>query len=707
MKPLKIYMCDLTHETIVLVTDTIPINVGSMGAYAKRLYGDEIEIFFYKYPQSAIDAIAADPPDVLALSNYCWNSMLSEEVSRFAKRLRPTTLTIQGGTNFPNESSLQLNFLKTRPSTDIHVHLEGEIAFSNAIGRVLESRVSCSSVFDSPIDGCVFIHPSTREDDEPQLLGGTLPDRIRDLSSVPSPYLTGMMDEFFDGRLTPFLETNRGCPFTCSFCHTGDDYFQKTNTFSLDRTRDEIEYIAPRAAALGITNLHMADTNFGMYPRDKEIAVMLHDSREKYGWPMHIMATTGKNNKERVINVANILKEALPISMAMQSMDSNVLKTIRRSNIKLDAYEAINRHLNSMGRTSVAEMILGLPGETRETFLRGINQVIEASVSRITIYTLMLLDGTEFKDPQYRSDNGIIGKYRIVPRNFTDVAGTLVFDYEEAGIQTNHMSFDDYLYCRGYSLIVEVLHNDRVFEEFFRLALSLGVSRSEMINRAYDSIENATENVQETLREFLAETRSELWDNEDDLIEHYREPANYDRLLRGEVGGNLIYKYKAMSLTSNLDDWIFYLASICSKIAAERITTEDELSTAQSEIDALTTFCRSKLDGLLLATDDTSAITMESEFHILKWLGSPEGVHLNELSMNELITFEFSYSDDQIAQRTDAKNRYGSNLSALSVVVTRIGSLQSLIRTISIQGDDSTSPDGDGEERFTRYSLSN
>ena len=98
---------------------------------------------------------------------------------------------------------------------------------------------------------------------------------------------------------------------------------------------------------------------------------------------------------------------------------------------------------------------------------------------------------------------------------------------------------------------------------------------------------------------------------------------------------------------------------------------------------------------------------MESEFHILKWLGSPEGVHLNELSMNELITFEFSYSDDQIAQRTDAKNRYGSNLSALSVVVTRIGSLQSLIRTISIQGDDSTSPDGDGEERFTRYSLSN
>jgi hypothetical protein len=319
----------------------------------------------------------------------------------------------------------------------------------------------------------------------------------------------------------------------------------------------------------------------------------------------------------------------------------------------------------------------------------------------------MLLDGTEFKDPLYREENGIVGKYRIVPRNFTDVAGTLVFDYEEAGIQTKHMSFDDYLYCRGYSLVVEIMHNDRVFEEFFRFALSLGVSRSEMIRRVYDSIENATEGVQEVINDFLSETRSELWDSEEELIKHYREPDNYENLLSGEVGGNLIYKYKAMSLTSKLDDWISYLAALCSDIATERVNAEEDLSAAHAEIDALTTFCRTKLDGLLLATDDTSETNMVSHFHISKWLSSEEGVRLSEFLMDDPVTYEFSYSDDQVKQRTDAQNRYGSDITALSVVVTRISSVQSLIRTVSIVGDDQPLLTPDAEERFTRYSLSN
>ena len=132
-------MCDLTHDTVVLVTDTIPINVDYIGAYAKSQFGDQIELTFFKYPQSAIDAIATEQPDVLALSNYCWNSLLSEEVAKYAKSLRPSTLTVQGGTNFPNDAKLQLEFLKTRQSTDIHVQLEGAIVFQ--VDQMVEDQV--------------------------------------------------------------------------------------------------------------------------------------------------------------------------------------------------------------------------------------------------------------------------------------------------------------------------------------------------------------------------------------------------------------------------------------------------------------------------------------------------------------------------------------------------------------------------------------
>ena len=73
MPPLKIYMADVSHDTILLVTDTIPINIGFLASYAKMIHGHDLEISLFKYPQSLIDAIESDPPDVLALSNYCWN----------------------------------------------------------------------------------------------------------------------------------------------------------------------------------------------------------------------------------------------------------------------------------------------------------------------------------------------------------------------------------------------------------------------------------------------------------------------------------------------------------------------------------------------------------------------------------------------------------------------------------------------------------
>ena len=99
MEPLKIYLCDLTHDTVVLVTDTIPINIGFLASYTNMRFGKDVEFTLFKYPQSVIDAIKSDPPDVLALSNYCWNSHLSERMSRLAKAIDPKVITVQGGTN--------------------------------------------------------------------------------------------------------------------------------------------------------------------------------------------------------------------------------------------------------------------------------------------------------------------------------------------------------------------------------------------------------------------------------------------------------------------------------------------------------------------------------------------------------------------------------------------------------------------------------
>ena len=99
----------------------------------------------------------------------------------------------------------------------------------------------------------------------------------------------------------------------------------------------------------------------------------------------------------------------------------------------------------------------------------------------MTIYTLMLLHGTEFKDPEYRKRFGYEGKFRIVPLNYGEYDSVKVFDYEEVAIQTDSTSFQDYLDLRGMALFIESLINGRPFDELFSYAEKFGISRTKVL----------------------------------------------------------------------------------------------------------------------------------------------------------------------------------------------------------------------------------
>ena len=89
-----------------------------------------------------------------------------------------------------------------------------------------------------------------------------------------------------------------------------------------------------KSKELGITNLHMADVNFGMYPQDKLVCEFLKRSKKS----IHGRSNYGnyrKNSKDRVMEITNILGNMFSVNMSMQSMDEQVLKNIKRANIKL------------------------------------------------------------------------------------------------------------------------------------------------------------------------------------------------------------------------------------------------------------------------------------------------------------------------------------------------------------------------------------
>jgi radical SAM superfamily enzyme YgiQ (UPF0313 family) len=66
---------------------------------------------------------------------------------------------------------------------------------------------------------------------------------------VPSPYLAVKMDEFFGGKLLPIIQTNCGCPFTCTFCVEGVKYYGKVYANSREKVAAEIDCIAMTAGS--------------------------------------------------------------------------------------------------------------------------------------------------------------------------------------------------------------------------------------------------------------------------------------------------------------------------------------------------------------------------------------------------------------------------------------------------------------------------
>ena len=476
------------------------------------------------------------------------------------------------------------------------------------------------------------------------------------------------------------------------------------------RKKEEIEYIGKRSGALHISNLHMADVNFGMYPQDSKTCEFLVKSKKQYGWPLQINTTTGKNSKERIIDITKILGEMFAINMSMQSMDEQVLTNIRRSNIKLEHMTEVNNQLRSEGRSTKGELIMSLPGETKETFIKGLNNILNANTTSVTIYTLMMLHGTEFKNPQYRAEFKYKGKFRIVPLNFGEYDGQRIMDCEEVGVENKDLSFEDYLYIRVLALLVESLYNGKPFYEFFKFSKEIGVQPASILSILYDNISNSPKSIKKLVDEFVNETKNELWDSEENLVEYYKKDKNYLKLINGEVGGNLIYKYKSKSLVETGLDWIDYLEQQIFKIVLEKQMKINSAKIIKSELSEIANFCRLKINALLNANVETKPVEDIFNYDILKWLDDEkENKRLSEYKFplgGEKLIFEFT--KEQKIIRKDVFKRYGTNINAISKIVTRISSLQSQFRKVRYENDnylrDVYKKVG---ENFVKYALSN
>jgi B12 binding domain len=97
MRRLRIYLGDLTYTNLSIATDAFPLNISFVAAYAKKRFGNEIDLRLFKYVEALEQAIHDVPPDILGLSNYPWNFNLGLEFFRLARTISPATIYVMGG----------------------------------------------------------------------------------------------------------------------------------------------------------------------------------------------------------------------------------------------------------------------------------------------------------------------------------------------------------------------------------------------------------------------------------------------------------------------------------------------------------------------------------------------------------------------------------------------------------------------------------
>ena len=208
----RIYLADLRHNYCgVLANDCMPLGVAYMKAVMDRDL-PEVRSRLFAYPDRLLAAMQAEPPDVLMLSNYMWNEWLSFHFAAVAKRLCPETLVVMGGPNISLEPERQLAYMAAHPEVDVYALGEGDFLAREVVKHYLAADHSLARFGARDVPSCLY------RGADGALRRSAAWEREATLEEIPSPWLSGVLDEFFDGKLAPLLETNRGCPFQCTFC---------------------------------------------------------------------------------------------------------------------------------------------------------------------------------------------------------------------------------------------------------------------------------------------------------------------------------------------------------------------------------------------------------------------------------------------------------------------------------------------------------
>ncbi|MDD5688012.1 MAG: cobalamin-dependent protein [Elusimicrobia bacterium] len=435
-----------------------PYTVGILQAYAEkyltRKTNYEFLIPIYKRIPIKLALQQLSDADIVFFSVYTWNIKISLEIAKMVKKNKPGTIIVFGGPEIPINNTEY--FLKKNTIIDIACIGEGEKSFLSIL-RNYEKRNW------EEVPSIAYI------DDKGKYIKKLTCERISDLNEIPSPYTNDIFKPLMDANpkenWVGLWETNRGCPFSCTYCVWGSVIQNKICTYSFERLSSEIDWFSRNK----IEFIFCCDANYGIFPKDIEIVKYLAKNKKKYGYPIVFSVQNTKNSTMRIYNIYKIMSDAglsKGVSLAFQSVNSETLKSIKRTNISIETFYKLQKLFNKEHIETFTDVILGLPCETYKTFTEGVSSIIEnGQHNRIQFNNLSILTNSEMDNKNYQKKYSL----KIIETKLINIHGSIsdtdeVQETQRLVIGTKSMPKDEWIRARIFGWMVSLLYFNKLLQ---------------------------------------------------------------------------------------------------------------------------------------------------------------------------------------------------------------------------------------------------
>ncbi|MBD3840464.1 MAG: DUF4080 domain-containing protein [Campylobacterales bacterium] len=376
-----------------------------------------------KVQELALD-ILKHKPKIVGIGVYIWNASDVAELVHILKKVSPQTIVVLGGPEVSYEP-FRVNY----DLADYIIQGEGEEQFYTLCKKILNSQTIQKR-----------IHPPV----------------MVDVSNLVLPY------EYYDQNDIDhrhiYVEASRGCPYNCEFCLSSID--KKVRNFDIDILLQELQKLWDR----GARNFKFIDRTFNL---DIESSIKILDffleKQEHYTTHFEVIPDNFPPSLRE--KIAKFKPTTLQLEVGIQTLKKDIAKNIKR-NLNIPKIVENIQFLENQTHAHIhLDLIIGLPGESIESFGENLDYLCSISKSEIQVGVLKKLSGTTIN----RHDEIFAMVYTDYPPY--DILCNNQISFEQMQHMKRFARYWDLVYNSGNFMktFQMITHNKSVFETFDQL----------------------------------------------------------------------------------------------------------------------------------------------------------------------------------------------------------------------------------------------